>query len=137
MQILLQKLLDGFEVEVQGLVGEVILFERECFCFHLDLQGHLCVVKEPVLREETDVIVALDISKVSTHVKLVLILASKLEQHLLLSKESVLILEILSLVYLGLLIHVNVAFKHISDIVVGLSRDFIVIIAFGFQRDEA
>ena len=82
-------------------------------------------------------IVALDIGKVSTHVKLVLILASKLEQHLLLSKESVLILEALSLVYLGLLIHVNVAFKHISDIVVGLSRDFIVIIAFGFQRDEA
>ncbi len=82
-------------------------------------------------------IVALDIGKVSTHVKLVLVLAGKLEKHLLLSKESVLILEALCLLYLRLLIHVYVALKHISDIVVWLSRDFIVIIAFSFERDEA
>jgi hypothetical protein len=44
VRILLKEFLDGFEVEVQGLVGEVVLFERECFCFHLDLQGHLRVV---------------------------------------------------------------------------------------------
>ena len=82
-------------------------------------------------------IVALDIGKVSTHVKLVLILAGQLEKHLLLSKESVLILEALCLIYLGLLIHVYIALKHISNVVVGLGRYFIVVIALGFQWDEA
>ena len=82
-------------------------------------------------------IVALDIGKVCADVKLVLILAGQLEKHLLLSKESILILEALCLIYLGLLIHVNIALKHISNVVVGLGRYFIVIIALGFQRDEA
>jgi hypothetical protein len=39
----------------------------------------MCVVKEPVLREKANVIIALDIGKVSTHVELVLVLAGKLE----------------------------------------------------------
>lgn len=82
------ELFDRFEIKVVALERQGHLLVIEVFGLDLDLHGHLCVIKHPVLRVEGDEVLALDECDVRAHVELVLELAYQLEQLLALLEES-------------------------------------------------
>jgi hypothetical protein len=81
------KLLDGLEVEVLVLVGEIHLLKGVVFGADLHFQRHQGVVQQPVLRVKGHLVLPLNEGDVRTNVELVLELAHQLEKHLLLLDE--------------------------------------------------
>ena len=81
------ELLDCFKIEVSVLKRQLHFFKPVCLRLDLNFQRHQCVVQEPVLGVESQVILPLDKCNVSAYVELVLEFRHQLEKHLLLLDE--------------------------------------------------
>lgn len=135
------ELLDGLEIEVQGFIRQVVLIKRERLSFHLDLQGHLCVVQKPVLSVEAYIVKTLHEPEVCAHIELVLEFAGQLKEHLLLTKETELVFTGLSLLLLMVVcletfVQRVIILEHIPDIIVLLVANLIIFLALFLEWHE-
>lgn len=93
------KMIHSFEVKIVAFVWKIKWWERECILRNLHLQGHLSIIKEPILWIETNVVESLHEWNVRTNVELGLELRTKLYQEFLLFDKA----ELSSLLQTGIL----------------------------------